>query len=217
MEETNMTELTPEQIANEASTPGRFSLIDRLRNREYPSEDISIYLAEDAAYTRSALLEEVAEIRVIGTEEEKAQAQAKMDALWARIDAATKAVLDSEVVISVRAISSERYDELIAQARQKFPSKYEKVTNPLTGRTAKEEIESPDRDEYFNDLFLGEVIEKATIGNDVDDQIDATWWGEFKKLAPLDAVRVIVTKAFKMRMVTEWMDEVQHEDFSPRS
>lgn len=211
-----MTDVSAEQIANEASQPGTFSLLDRLRNRSYPTEDVSIYLAEDAAYIKSVYEEEAASIRIIGSDEEKSAATDRLEALHAKIDEASQAIKDSEVVVTLRAISSERYDELIDEARAKFPVKYDKVMNPLTGRAQKEEIESPDRDTLFTNLFLGEVIVKATIGNDVDDQIDALWFKEFQKYAPLDAIRVLVTKAYKMRMVTEWMDEIQNEDFSPR-
>ena len=153
---------------------------------------------------------------MIGTDEEKAAAKARLEHLEERIAEATRAIKDSEVVLTLRAISSERYDELVDQSREKYPLKYEKVSNPLTGRTTMEELASPDRDEYFTDLFLGEVIVRATVGNDVDDQIDGDWFAQFKKYAPVDAVRVVVGKAFKMRMVSQWMDTIQDEDFSPR-
>lgn len=201
-----MSDITAEEIAREASTPTKFSLIDRLRNRNMPTDVVSIYLDEAAGYDLVEIDKELATEkdaeRVAALEAERADAKAR--------------VLESEVKVTMRAITTERWDELVEESRKKFPVKYEKVMNPLTGKASKEEIESPDRDDYFLNLFLGESLVRVDEPGGYDDEIDAQWFKDFKSFAPMNAVRRLIDTAYKLRMVTEWMDGIEDEDFSPR-
>lgn len=201
-----MTELTPEEIANEQSKPGVFSLIERLQNRNMPTEEVVIYLDEQAAYERERLTAKHAET----TDKKRlAEIDAKLDELEARIR-------DSAVTLKLVGISSKRYDELLDRAKETYPIEVEETVAPFTGEKTKRELPNEDRDELFNTLYLAEVVREARMGDDVDDNITETWIAQFKNHAPLDAVRSIYATGMKLRMATEWMDGIQNEDFSPR-
>lgn len=201
-----MTELTPEQMAQNASQPGVFSLIERLQGRNMPTEQVSIFIDEAAAWEVQQLEEEAATTR---DEDQLAE-------LEAQIEAARAAVKASEVVFTMRAVSSKVYDELIDQTYASFPKKFEKVVNPMTGRTTQELIASPDRESLFNRIYLAECIVSVKMGNDIDDSITPEWVKQFEDFAPLDALRLVTTTAYKLRMSSEWMDHYQDEDFSPK-
>lgn len=197
-------EMTPEEIAQEHSKPGKFSLIDRLRNRNMPSHVETIYL-DDASAFQLLLAKE--EHSTTTDKERLAELDAEIEALTARVK-------ESAAEIHMAAITSERYDELIAETDEAYPVQYEIVENPFTGRKTRAEKSNPERDVYFNNLYLSEVIRKAVFDGDEDTDITVAWVEQFSKIAPLDAVRKVAEQAFKLRMVVEWMDEIQNEDLS---
>lgn len=197
--------MTPEEIALDQSTPGKFNFIERLKGRNLPREDVTIYLDEEAGYALGLLEELIAD--------EKKDSP-KLKELEAQRAAAKQAVADSGYVLTITGMTNERYDELVERAEESFPVEYETINNPLTGEKWKKRLDSDDRDALFNDLFLAESIAKVTDPDgDVDDDITPEFVVQFRNLAPLDGIRRVVAKAFKMRMASEWMDEIQNEDF----
>jgi hypothetical protein len=126
-------------------------------------------------------------------------------------------IKDSVAVVHMKGISSERYDELLEIARESFPTEYEEWQNPLTGQKVRAEKENEQQNDLFNSLFISESIEKVVMGDAEDTDITPEWWIQFRGIAPLDGLRLVVEAAYKMRMTVQWMDEIQSEDFSPRS
>jgi hypothetical protein len=202
-----MSNAEPQEIAESSIKQGKYNFLDRLANRNLPTEDFTIYLDEGAAYRRLRIDEILADT----TDKEE------LAALEAERAIVTKQIKDSAATVTLRAITSVAYDKLIAQAKERFPVKYEKTSNPITGRTVVEEKPSQDRDEYFNELYLAATIVKAEFDGAIDEEIDTDWVKGFQNIAPIDAVRRIAEAAWKMRMTGQWMDELESEDFSPRS
>jgi hypothetical protein len=202
-------EITPDPIAVEFTKPGKFSLIERLQGRNMPTDTVTLYLDEGAAYERRLILEELDGPKSRRSTALLADLEAKLAEVEARIR-------ESAVVIHLRGISSERYDELLDLARESFPIKYEEFTSPLTGQKTRTEIESEERDNLFTALYLSAVIEKAVAGGEEDADITPEWYEQFKRFIPLDGLRMVIEAAYKMRMTVQWMDEIQDEDFSPR-
>ena len=201
--EKHMTEQTPEEVAIEQSAQGTFSLIERLQNRNMPEEIVTIYLDEAAAYERTILQE----LHAKTTDGEKlADIDDQLTAVEAKIRA-------SAIEVTLRAISSKRYDELLERANETYPIEFEESVAPFTGEKKRTEIASPEREELIQTLYLAECIVQARMGNDVDDTITDAWVENFKDFAPLDALRLIITAAYRLRMTVEWMDGIQHEDF----
>jgi hypothetical protein len=214
MEDTQtMDESTPEGAANAMSQPGKFSLIERLRGRNMPTDKVNLYTDEGAAYERRLILEELDGEKQAGFRADK-DAIAKLEASLADVEARIK---DSVAVVHMKGISSERYDELLEIARESFPTEYEEWQNPLTGQKVRAEKENEQQNDLFNSLFISESIEKVVMGDAEDTDITPEWWIQFRGIAPLDGLRLVVEAAYKMRMTVQWMDEIQSEDFSPRS
>ena len=198
-----MTEQTPEEVAIEQSAQGTFSLIERLQNRNMPEEIVTIYLDEAAAYERTILQE----LHAKTTDGEKlADIDDQLTAVEAKIRA-------SAIEVTLRAISSKKYDELLERVLETHPQEYEETTSPFTGERKRIEIPSPEREELLNTIYLAECIVQARMGDDVDETITDAWVKNFKDFAPLDALRLIITAAYRLRMTTEWMDGIQNSDF----
>lgn len=201
--EKHMTEQTPEEVAIEQSAQGTFSLIERLQNRNMPEEIVTIYLDEAAAYERTILQE----LHAKTTDGEKlADIDDQLTAVEAKIRA-------SAIEVTLRAISSKRYDELLERVLETHPQEYEETTSPFTGERKRIEIPSPEREELLNTIYLAECIVQARMGDDVDETITDAWVKNFKDFAPLDALRLIITAAYRLRMTAEWMDGIQNSDF----
>lgn len=198
-----MTEQTPEEVAIEQSAQGTFSLIERLQNRNMPEEIVTIYLDEAAAYERTILQE----LHAKTTDGEKlADIDDQLTAVEAKIRA-------SAIEVTLRAISSKKYDELLERVLETHPQEYEETTSPFTGERKRIEIPSPEREELLNTIYLAECIVQARMGDDVDETITDAWVKNFKDFAPLDALRLIITAAYRLRMTAEWMDGIQNSDF----
>lgn len=204
-----MTDVNDEarEIAIEASQPAKFSLLDRLANRNMPTDTVTIYLDEDAAYHRQLAKEEIA-VTMDGD---------KLSELEQKIVDLTERIKESKVELKLRAIDSNRYEQLLAEVEEIYPAKTEITTNPLTGQRTISPKSDPEREEYFDQLYLAEIIVQAEAYGEIDDDINVNWVKEFYKLAPLDGIRRLVATAFKMRMVGQWMEEIETEDFSPKS
>ena len=201
--EKHMTEQTPEEVAIEQSAQGTFSLIERLQNRNMPEEIVTIYLDEAAAYERTILQE----LHAKTTDGEKlADIDDQLTAVEAKIRA-------SAIEVTLRAISSKKYDELLERVLETHPQEYEETTSPFTGERKRIEIPSPEREELLNTIYLAECIVQARMGDDVDETITDVWVKNFKDFAPLDALRLIITAAYRLRMTIEWMDGIQNSDF----
>ena len=198
-----MTEQTPEEVAIEQSAQGTFSLIERLQNRNMPAEIVTICLEEAAAYERT-ILQELHAKTIDG--EKLADIDDQLTAVEAKIRA-------SAIEVTLRAISSKKYDELLERVLETHPQEYEETTSPFTSERKRIEIPSPEREELLNTIYLAECIVQARMGDDVDETITDAWVKNFKDFAPLDALRLIITAAYRLRMTTEWMDGIQNSDF----
>lgn len=193
----------PREIAEEQSKPGKFSLLERLRGRNMPTEKMVIYLDEAGAWDRIRLAERMAE-------ETDGDVLSKLEDEYEALTAQVKA---SAVTLTLRGMTNDEYDDIVAQAKKTYPVKYEKDINILTGENSIIEVPNEARENLINDLFLGATIVKAEFDGATDEDIDAEWYHEFKGLAPLDALRRVAETAYRMRMASQWMDEIQNADF----
>lgn len=198
---------TPEDIATEMSKPGKFSLIERLQNRNMPTEDVDVYFDEKLGWDLMRLEEKLANTK---KHDEANAINDKIKRVKAELE-------KSKYVFTLQGVDNERYDAIIAESEESFPNEYEESANPLTGQKTKVLIENEERDALFNTLFLAECITKVTDPDGgYDDEIGPEVVSWIKKRAPLDGIRRITELAFRMRMAASWMDGMQDEDFSPR-
>ena len=197
----------PADIAAEMSKPGTFNLIERLQNRNMPEEDVDVYLDERLGFKLVQL--------------EEAYNEAKTDdaanAILNKIDAVREELKASRYIFTMRGMSNETYDAIVDEVNEQIPEEFDEVTNPYTQQVVKVAKPNDERVSLYNTLFLAESLVKVTDpdGN-VDDDITPEKVVLIKRLAPVDAIRMLLVLAEKMRMTAEWMEAIQDEDFSPK-
>lgn len=204
----NITEIDAAKAKAESMTnPGTFSIAERLSNRGLPEEDVPVYLDEKAGWELIRLEEKHADA---ASDEEAVEIEAKMAKVRAKL-------ASSRYLFTVRGMTNETYDKLIDQVEEEYPKEFTEEFNPLTGGKSKVLIPNEGRDERFNLLFLAESIAKITDPDGaVDSNIDDVAMAFIRNQAPLDALDRIMRMATRMRMASEWMEQLEDEDFSPK-
>jgi hypothetical protein len=200
-----MSNATPEELATAAREKGVFSFLDRLKGRNYAKDSVVIHLDEEKGYELTKLVEE---LKAEGTTPEQ------QDALLAQIDAKRAELAPDAYTFYLEGFSSERYDELIDDAKEQYPYEYEEIVDPWSGRKSKEPIPDEKRNEYFTQLLWAESIKRVESIDGVDDNITPEFIATFRKQAPLDAIRRISVTIDKLRMASEWTEYAEDEDFT---
>lgn len=195
-------------IATEASKEGKFSFLDRLAGREYPTEDVEIYIDERAGHK----INQYREALKHNTDAEKESAL--LDAIEKEREKAKR----SRYIVHIEGISVEEWDATVDAANEAYPVQYEEVTHPLT--MAKQKIAVPDerREVYFRTHIWAKFIRSVTgPDGEVDDDITPEWVAVFAGQAPIIALAKVQYAIDKSRMTTEWMDQIQTDDFLVKS
>lgn len=206
-------ELTPEEaeakaVAVEASKEGNFNFLDRLAGRDYPTEEVEIYIDEAAGH-RIQTLEERASNEKDGKQADLIHEQIKFEKAKAE---------KSRYVIHLEGISVEDYDALIDEAVAQFPVEYTESRNPLTYAPEKAAVENQDREQFFRTALWAKFIRKV-VGPDggSDSNITPEWVAYFMGHAPIAATAKVAVAVEKLRMISDWMDRIQGDDFFPKS
>lgn len=145
-----------EKLVEEAKKPGTFSILNVLKERAYPRDEVIIYLDEQAAYDASELQEKINELESNPNPtiiEELEILKTKQELLVNKID-------NSKYVFSIVGISEGIREDILLESAKKFPIEYEDEKHPFTGEITKKEIENKDRDRLFTNLLWHSQIEK---------------------------------------------------------
>lgn len=205
-----MTDLNEEAkaIATEASKEENFNFLDRLAGREYPTEEVEIYIDERAGYLIQKLEQQAA------NERDPEQA----DILHKQIEHNREKAAASRYIIHLESIPVEEYDACVDKAMEEFPLEYSESRNPLTFAPEKVVKENPDREQFFRTLLWSKFIRKVVGPNGGEDSnITAEWCAYFMAHAPIVASVKVHDAVEKLRMVSDWMDRIQTDDFFPKS
>jgi len=202
------------ELAKEAKKAGTFSIINVLKDRAFPTEEVNVYLDEEAAYLASKLQERIAELNV----ELKPEDENKIKELSKDLDAAVKDLEKSKYVFALSGMSEGKRVELQEKSLEKFPLEYDETKNPFTGEVTKQEIEDKHRDRYFTDLLWAESIKKITDpeGN-VQEQITLEDVSSLRDLLPIAATGAITQSVEKLRISTAVFMASVDEDFLAKS
>lgn len=197
------TEDAARELAKKASEPGAFTFLDRLLGRNYPTDEVVIYLDEAAGY-------KVSELR------RKAKMSADPEtaaAIEEQIDALDREVVKSAAIFRLQGMPNEEYDAIIDDIYEQMPAEYEETTNPFTGRKEKTEIHDPKREDLLNTTvwarFLTEIETSEGTQRGFTEDEAAVMRGKL----PIDGVRRVQEVIQKLRMATSWMDQIQDEGF----
>jgi hypothetical protein len=120
----------------------------------------------------------------------------------------------SAVTFHLTGITENARNELLKQARKKYPIEYTREMNPISGEMVKEEKDSTERDELFTDLLWHASIVKVEDANgNVQENLGYSDIRDMRTLFPLASTARITDGIEKLRVATAvFMMEVD-EDF----
>lgn len=209
--------------AQDASKQGTFSFIDRVTNRNYPTDEQVVYLDENVGYRLREIEGERNEVMLRtklfkDNETVLTELGKELTKLEEQRDALREAAADSRFVFHLEGISTKLYDECVDAARAEFPLEYREGRHPLTYALERTVIDNEEREIFFRTLIWSKFIRRVVdpAGN-VDENITPEWVGVVLQLLPIIAQIKIADKIEKLRMTTDWMDELQGEDFLAKS
>lgn len=194
--------------AEEASKPGKFSFIDRVTGREYPTKAVEIYLDERAGLKIQELLREHSN----ATDAKTITRIEKDLELW------RKKAQESRYTVHLEGIPVEAWDKIVDDANEQFPIEYRESRHPLTMELERNAIENDDHDTYFRTQVWSKFIRKVedAKGN-VDDTISPAFVAVMMGGLPITAQILIQDGVDELRMITDWMDNIQGDDFLAKS
>lgn len=191
----------------EALQPDTFNFLDVLAERSYPKDKVSVYLDEGAAYKAKAT-------RLII---EDAKTDAEVKKLQKLLKQYSDDVKKSEYIFHLTGVSSERAEEIIELAKDKYP--VEKRTRKLgNGSLEQYEVPSPERNEYVGYLMFWIYVEaieapdgKIHAAPDIENII------QFIKKAPQSQVEKVAEAIADLRVSSELFEEAIDDDFLAKS
>lgn len=204
-----MSEKVIEEIVEEAKKPGKFNIVDVLKERAYPTDSVNIYVDEDTAYKAAELSEEL---------KKTSELDEKYAGISESLDALMDTLSESKYVVTITGISEGKRDELYELAVNKYPLEYKENKNVLTGESTREEIENQERDELFTNLLWSAYITKIVAPNGAEqDGIAPEDAEEMRKSLPIAANSIINAAIQNMRAATAVFMYKVDEDFLAKS
>lgn len=201
-------------LAEEAKKPGTFSIINVLKERAYPTEEVNVYLDEQSAYDAAKIQEKIEEL----SKSLEPEVQKEIDALIDERASIVSVLEKSRYVFSISGISEGRRDELQEKAIEKFPLEYEESKNPFTGEVVKTEKENKQRDREFTNLLWVESIKKiVNPSGDVQESVTFEDVVALRDLLPIAAIGSITQSIEKLRISTAIFMSTVDEDFLAKS
>ena len=181
-----------EVVAN-LQTPTTFSLADRLKGRGFPTESVKIYLNEDAGYQLVSLMSQ-----------EKPTDQAALVAFNDVVQQVTAEVLESELTIEFRGISTGHINQI-----------------KKTYKKAHQELDS-ESVEYENGLWYEfiapHIIRIKDHAGGVDEhKYTAEEIADLHSFLPLSEWGKIMDTVSKLSFITGYFENATDAGFLPRS
>lgn len=193
-----------------AKSPKTFNIVDFVKNRAYPKDEVSVYLDEGSAYRAARIKDRIDELVKGG-----AETQDEIDSLVVEREKVLAQLNESKYLFKLTGISEGQRDELVAKASTKFPLEYTEDKNPFSGESKKVEVENKERDRYFTVLTWEACIEKV-VNPAGEEQTDLTFEDVeiLRESLPLAAVGAITNGIERLRLSTAiFLMEVDNEDF----
>lgn len=204
-----MSEATVEELVEEAKQPGTFNIIEVLKGRSHPVDEVSVYLDEKTAY-------EAAMLKVkLGATDSKSVEYAKIEK---QIDELVAKLESEKYIFVITGISEGRREEIYNEAVKKFPVEYDESSNPFSGEKTKEEIENPERDRMFTSSLWCEHISKIVAPNGAEQtKLTVQDVNALRATLPIAATGTINQAIEKLRAATAVFMLSVDEDFLAKS
>lgn len=213
-----------QEMVEEAKRPGKFNIVDAVKERAYPVDEIEIFIDENVAFKAAELDERINKISE-SLDKKKALSKNDMDKVLKQRDEilSEKEKLVEEMggsryVFHIMGISEGQRQDLFDKAMAKYPMKYDKGRNPFTGEAEKNEIEDPERDRFFTDLLWQAHIKKiiAPDGSE-QDGISIEEATELRRNLPIASTTKITEAVQRIRTASALFMMTVNEDFLAKS
>lgn len=218
-----MSDSTLEELVEAAKAPGTFSIINVLKERAYPAEEVEVFIDEDVAFLAAQVEEEItfANTRLDANAADAELLETIMserDALIAKRDEMVKSMGGNKYIFSISGISEGLREDLYKKSVEKFPVEIIKKSNSFTGQDESSETENPERNRLFTNMLWSSHIKKITApdgatqdGVTFDDAL------ELRRSLPIASSSKITESIEKLRTATAVFMMTVDEDFLAKS
>ncbi len=213
-----------EEMIGEAKKPGKFKIIDAVKDRAFPESFLDIYLDEALAFLISELDEAMDKTgksldgKKALSKKEVETFETRRDEILNRKDELIEKMGGAKYVFHIKGISEGQRQDIFDKTIEKFPMKYEKNRNPFTGALEKEEIGDLDRDRYFSDLLWEAYIVKiVSPDGETQEGISFEEATELRRSLPAASVAKISEGIEKLRIASAAFMMSINEDFLVKS
>tara|TARA_R110000822_G_scaffold92458_1_gene213281 strand:+ start:2851 stop:3468 length:618 start_codon:yes stop_codon:yes gene_type:complete len=205
-----MSDVTPEELVKEAIKPGKFSIVNALKESSHPTDTVTIFLDEQTAYLASGVKAKIAAIVDEASDERKV--------LKKELDELVTTLKTSAVTFTLEGISEGKREAMLARSIEKFPIQIKRDLNPLTGEFIEADMPSAERDGHFTDALWQSHITKI-VGASGDEQtvITNNDVAVMRTDLPIAAVGTITEAIEKLRVATAMFMIETNEDFLAKS
>lgn len=203
-----------EKLVDNAKAPGTFSILNVLKERAYPKDEVVVYLDEQTAFKAAELKTKIDELNQLADLEN----QDVIDALIEERDAFINELEDSKYTFFIDGISEGLRDDLMNEALEEYPMEYDEEKNPFTGETTRKERENKERDKFFTDLlWFNHIVKIVAPDGSVQDKVTMKDVQELRRSLPIAAITKITGSIDKIRMATALFMMTVDEDFLAKS
>ena len=197
------------ELAEEAKKPGTFNIMNVIKDRAFPSQQVNIYLDEEAAYNASDANEKLK--RIDPADKEYAAAEKALKELLAKLE-------ESKYVFTIEGISESKREEISKLAAGKFPIEYREEKNVYTGETKREEIENQERNDLFTAmLWSAHIVKIVSPSGDIQQHLSAEECNELRGALPIASSALVNQAIEKIRAASAIFMMTVDEDFLAKS
>lgn len=210
------------EMVEKAKAPGTFSIVNAIKERAYPTDDVIVFLDESVAYKAAIVQEEIDSLDYSASKDEDDEAfksrESKREELVAQRDSILEKLAESKYIFTLRGISEGKREEIFAEVGKVIPAEIKEERNPITGEVTTTEVDDPERNKLFTDMLWANYIERIVAPNgDIQNGVSNEEANELRKSLPLASVQKINECIDKLRVATAaFMYEVD-EDFLAKS
>ena len=210
------------EIVEEAQAPGKFSIVNALRDKAFPVDTVDIFIDEDVAFAAAEVEEQIKKLgeRMDGVVDVKVleQLNKRHEDLTKSLDKIIKDMGSTRYVFHLQGISEGKREDLFEKALEKYPMQHEVDRNPLTGEVDRREKENPKRDRLFTNLLWQAHITKIVAPDGSEQEgISLEETMELRRSLPLASISRITEAIEKMRTSTALFMMTTDEDFLAKS
>jgi hypothetical protein len=212
-----------EEIVENAKKPGVFNIVDVVKGRTYPVDQVDVFIDEDVAFRASEL--DAAIVKISEQMDKKTLDKKTVDGLLKkreeileRKDKLVEEMGGTRYVFHLTGISEGVRQDIYDKAVKKYPVEYEKNRNAFTGQSDKVELENVERDRYFTSMLWQSSISKI-VSPDGQEQDGVTLDDalELRRSLPLASTSAITEAIERMRAATAIFMMSVNEDFLAKS